>query len=460
MALNRDTNLHIAGILETISDGFQAFDRGWRYTYLNSRAERILGRKREELLGKVCWEEYPEAVDSCFYHKHQEAMRTQTPVVFEDFCPHQQTWLEFSLYPSADGLAVYARDVTERKRAEEQLKARVHQQEAVAQLGLRALSGTDLGAVLDEAVHRAAQALNVELCKVLQLLPGGREVLLVAGIGWEEGLVGNARVSTGTNSQAGYTLVRREPVIVEDLRTEKRFSGPPLLHEHGVVSGISCIIHGREGPWGVLGAHTRERRAFTRDDTNFLQAIANVLATAIERKQTEEEQRTFLRDVLRSVTEGKLTLCGSREELPARLPPFGQTIVLTEGSLRATRLQAGDAATVQGFSNERCNDLLTAVAEAAMNAVVHAGGGTATMGTAPSGTVQVWVEDQGGGIDISRLPRATLERGFSSAGGLGHGFWLILKTVDRVWLLTGPEWTTVVLEQDTLPSEPGWLGAR
>jgi two-component system nitrate/nitrite response regulator NarL len=107
-------------------------------------------------------------------------------------------------------------------------------------------------------------------------------------VGWEEGLVGNATVGAGNDSQAGYTLLSEEPVIVEDLGAEQRFSGPPLLHEHGVVSGMSVIIHGRDGPFGVLGVHTKNRRRFTEDDVNFLQTVANVLCTAIERKETEE----------------------------------------------------------------------------------------------------------------------------------------------------------------------------
>ncbi len=80
-----------------------------------------------------------------------------------------------------------------------------------------------------------------------------------------------------------------EPVIVEDLLTEMRFSGPPLPHEHGVVSGMSVIIAGQHRPFGVLGAHTRRCRTFTPDDLHSLHGIANNLATAIERKRAEAQ---------------------------------------------------------------------------------------------------------------------------------------------------------------------------
>src|SRR5205085_3902942 len=138
---------------------------------------------------------------------------------------------------------VLAMDVTERKRAEEELKARARQQAAVAELGQRALSGTDLDALMDEAASLVTRMLGVKYCKILELLPEGDALLLRAGVGWKDGYVGRATVGAGLNSQAGYTLLSSEPVVVEDLSAETRFNGPPLLHEHEVVSGMSVIIN-------------------------------------------------------------------------------------------------------------------------------------------------------------------------------------------------------------------------
>ncbi|RPI61678.1 MAG: response regulator, partial [Lysobacterales bacterium] len=183
-------------------------------------------------------------------------------------------------------------DVTERKRAEAGRFARARQQEVVASLGELALREWDLQKVFEHATATVAQALEVEYCKVLELLPGGEEVLLRAGVGWKPGLVGTARVSAGIDSQAGYTLASDAPVIVHDLRAEERFSGPPLLVEHGVVSGISCIIRGPHGePWGVLGTHSMRRVEFTRDDVSFLSSVANVLGHAIQRERAESALR-------------------------------------------------------------------------------------------------------------------------------------------------------------------------
>lgn len=175
------------------------------------------------------------------------------------------------------------------KTLEDELRVRAKQQAAVAELGQRALIGTGLDKLMAEMVVLVARTLDLEYCKVLELLPGGEALLLRAGVGWKEEYVGQAQVGAGSDSQAGYTLLSSEPVVVEDMRAETRFSGPQLLHEHAVISGMSVLISGRDRPFGVLGVHTRFHRIFNRHDINFLQSVANVLAAAIERKRVEAE---------------------------------------------------------------------------------------------------------------------------------------------------------------------------
>jgi PAS domain S-box-containing protein len=179
-------------------------------------------------------------------------------------------------------------DITKRKQAEERLELYANRQALVAELSQSALAGTNLTTLMNSAVTLIAQSLKVEYCNVLELLPNGESLLLRAGVGWQPGLVGEATVGTDRNSQAGYTLLCAEPVIVNDLRTETRFNGPPLLHDHQVVSGMSVVIQGKERPFGVLEAHTTQARNFSRDEIYFLQAIANILATANERQKIED----------------------------------------------------------------------------------------------------------------------------------------------------------------------------
>lgn len=170
-----------------------------------------------------------------------------------------------------------------------ELQARIRQQEVVTDLGQQALEDEDLDQLMHDASVAVAEELDNDYCKVLELLPGGDEVFLRQGVGWREGLVGNATVPTDLDSQAGYTLISEEPIIVEDLRTESRFSGPELLTSHDVISGISVIIGTVDEPWGILGTHTTEERNFTEYDVNFVKSVANLLAAAIERQEYQNE---------------------------------------------------------------------------------------------------------------------------------------------------------------------------
>lgn len=171
---------------------------------------------------------------------------------------------------------------------------RMCQQAAVADLGQRALTGADLSTLLNDAVALVAQTLDVEYCKVLELLPDGATLLLRAGVGWQDGLVGHATVEIEPHSQVDYILRSSAPVIVENLPAETRCRALPLLRDHGVISGISgVIINGQDRPFGVLGAYTTGRRTFTVDDVNFLQAVANTLAMAVVRKRAEDRLREY-----------------------------------------------------------------------------------------------------------------------------------------------------------------------
>ena len=161
----------------------------------------------------------------------------------------------------------------------------------LAELSTMALRGEPIQQLMDKAVIEIAKALDVVFCKILRLLPEQGALLLCAGTGWKEGLTGETLVPSGSESQAGYTLLTNEPVIVEDFATETRFTRPVLLADHEVVSGVSIIIQGVSAPWGVLGVHTRNRHSFSQDDIDFIQTVSNILAEAIERKMFIDDLR-------------------------------------------------------------------------------------------------------------------------------------------------------------------------
>ncbi|MEZ5393012.1 MAG: PAS domain-containing protein [Bryobacterales bacterium] len=192
-----------------------------------------------------------------------------------------------------EGVVVTYTDITRMVDARERLERRERQQAAVASLGGHALGDAPFPDLCKEAVHKVRENLGVDFVKVLEYHPDKKDLTLCAGEGWDDRKIRNLRIGDGLESQAGYTLTSRSPVIVKDLASEKRFSGPSLLTDHRVVSGLSVVIGRTDKPWGVLGAHSKTKRSFTQDDVNFLQAVAYVLAEAISaREYARDLERT------------------------------------------------------------------------------------------------------------------------------------------------------------------------
>ncbi|ELY74987.1 PAS sensor protein [Natrinema pellirubrum DSM 15624] len=105
-------------IVDRVTDAFFALDTSFRFTYLNERAETLLKRSREDLIGRVMWDEFPQTVETQFPEGFHRAMDEQVPVSFEIYHAPLETWFEARAYPSETGLSVFMRDVSERKAQE------------------------------------------------------------------------------------------------------------------------------------------------------------------------------------------------------------------------------------------------------------------------------------------------------------------------------------------------------
>jgi diguanylate cyclase (GGDEF)-like protein/PAS domain S-box-containing protein len=202
-------------------------------------------------------------------------------------------------------VVVVVRDVTahqaslrDRDQAYHQLHARLHQQAIVAKLGQKALAAADLNCLMDAAVRLATQTLGVQFGYVLEQVESQQAFLLRAGQGWRQA-AGQTVMSAGQHSYAGYTLAVGQPVIITNVQTETRFGITPLLQEHQIQAGVNVMIAGPRGQraFGVFGVHSDQPRSFTEHDTHFLQAIAHVLSTAIDRQQADERLRLMERAI-------------------------------------------------------------------------------------------------------------------------------------------------------------------
>jgi len=174
------------------------------------------------------------------------------------------------------------------------LRSRIRQQELLAELGVLALQGTNFIGMLNHAARMTADGLGAEYCKVMEYIPAENRLLVRAGVGWDEGVVGNASVGADLESPAGYALHTGKPVISNHLENEQRFRTPELLVEHGIRRAMNVILQGDGSPFGVLEVDSKSEGEFNQHDVAFLQGAANILGMAIEQQQFQRKLQAAL----------------------------------------------------------------------------------------------------------------------------------------------------------------------
>ncbi|HEY0064173.1 MAG TPA: EAL domain-containing protein [Telluria sp.] len=139
----------LATMMESITDAVLMLDRDWRFSYLNSYAERLLQCKREEVIGTSLWDRFPDAIGGRYYREYHRAMRDNIAVWFEDYYAPLDLWTEIRAYPSEDGLAIYFLDISQRKAAEEKINTLAY---------FDKLTGLPNREMLIDYVHEAVKA--------------------------------------------------------------------------------------------------------------------------------------------------------------------------------------------------------------------------------------------------------------------------------------------------------------
>jgi two-component sensor histidine kinase len=174
------------------------------------------------------------------------------------------------------------------------LHQRIHQQELLAELGVLALQRPGFIGLLNHTARVTAEGLGAEYCKVMEYIPAENRLLVRAGVGWEEGIIGSASVGADLASPAGYALRTGKPVISNHLEVEQRFRTPELLVKHGIRRAMNVILQGDGAPFGVLEVDSTSEGEFGEHDIAFLQGAANILGMAIEQQQYQRKLQAAL----------------------------------------------------------------------------------------------------------------------------------------------------------------------
>lgn len=156
----------------------------------------------------------------------------------------------------------------------------LRQQAALANFGSFAFGETDLQKILMEASRICAESLNVPYSKICRYRPAENDLLVIAGYGWEPGVIGHVISQADESSTQGRAFITGEPVILEDVRKNNSYNLPDFYAQHHIISTVDVLIKGSCGPFGVLEVDCSEQHTFDEHDINFLTGFANVVAEA------------------------------------------------------------------------------------------------------------------------------------------------------------------------------------
>ena len=213
-----------------------------------------------------------------------------------------ERWIEMlaTLLRSKDGpirLAGVCWDVTARVKIHHELRMRAKQQEGIARLGERGLTENNLPRYFDDAVAAIAQFIDVEMVKVLELLPGDAELVLRSGVGFRPGMLGVAHVSTSRDIQAGFMLAAGGPVITEISQPKLALPATPFCASTEPSAVFRFRSPAATAAPTACSPRTDSRRKFSEYDVSFVSAVANLIAGAIQRLHLDRRQELMIREL-------------------------------------------------------------------------------------------------------------------------------------------------------------------
>ncbi|HEY2380137.1 MAG TPA: PAS domain-containing protein [Terriglobia bacterium] len=266
-----------------------------RYVYANEPVLKEVPPFRGEWLGKTDAELWPPEVAKEYCSNDKLVLSSCRPLqTVEHFIKDgEMRHVLAHKFPMIDesgsvvmigGMSV---DLTERIKAEESLRVRVRQQDAILQFSRQALAGGDTSSLLHEAAAVVTKTLRVDYCNIMELTHDGTGLILRTSTGWDPALVNQIALPSGAQSAGGYAVLHNEAVAFEDIGSETRFSATAIYRRYGIFSGGVVPIPLVDRPFGVISALTTVRRVFSEEDMRFLQSLGNILAAALQRRFLE-----------------------------------------------------------------------------------------------------------------------------------------------------------------------------
>lgn len=272
----QETANRLQQTFERVSDAVFSLDEEWNFTYLNSRAETMLDRSGEELVGKNVWEEFSEALGQRYEREYRRAMETQEQVAFEEYYEPLDLWTEVNAYPSEDGLSVFFRDITDQKRREQTLRGLLET--------TRRLFAMDTRVDIAETMVEASESiLGFEINGVHLYDPETDRLESVAASESVYDLVGQPPSYATGEGLIGTVFELNAPEVYDDISNVDAYDYGP------VRSAIAVPI----GEHGVLSVGSMTAGRFDDSDESVVQLLATSAAAALDRTERKSRLETY-----------------------------------------------------------------------------------------------------------------------------------------------------------------------
>ena len=304
-------------VLARVTDAVFALDGEWRFTFLNEQAGELLQRDREELIGTVVWEAFPEAVGSTFQEEYREAMETQEPTTFEEYYPPLDVWFEVRAYPSETGLSVYFRDVTERVRRNDELQRRERALRRAYEIVADAERTFD--EKIDALLRVVREAVGTDYATLSHVQ--GDLYVFEAVDAPEDADVEAGQTVPLESTNCERVISTGRTLVLDDIERD----APELVGRSGNAEwGISCylgapvVVDGEV--YGTFCFYDMEprTRAFTDWQVTFVDLLSNWVSFELERQRHLDQLAVLdeLNGVVRAVTDAVIDQ-STREEIEA-----------------------------------------------------------------------------------------------------------------------------------------------
>jgi len=289
-----ESNRQLNNIIESISDAFVSLDKNWRYTFMNKKAGEIFGRDPKEIIGKHIWTEFPEGVGQPFHQAYEKAFKEQIFIQLEEHYTPYDKWFENRIYPTKEGLSIFFHDITDRKKAEIELKKVTRTYAVIRQINQMIVRENDINKIFKKSCNIAVKFGKFRMSWIGLVDENTQIVNPVFWDGKEDGYLSNIMKITLDNE-----IIGKGPTAAAINEGKHYFcndiANDPIIApwrdealKRGYRSSIALPLKLHDKVIGSFNLYSEYTNFFNDTEIKLLLEIADDISYAIENIENEE----------------------------------------------------------------------------------------------------------------------------------------------------------------------------